>query len=57
MPKRFTNMPERLREPHDLAWGDLPVLFWKGMAITIVLGVITGLIWIGWRLIELHVLN
>ena len=57
MPKRFTNMPERLREPHDLAWGDLPVLFWKGMAITIVLGVITGQIWIGWRLIELHVLN
>jgi hypothetical protein len=57
MPKRFTNMPERLREPHDVAWGDLPVLFWKGMAITIVLGVITGLIWIGWRLIELHVLN
>ena len=57
MPKRFTNMPDRLREPHDLAWGDLPVLFWKGMAITIVLGVITGLIWIGWRLIELHVLN
>jgi hypothetical protein len=57
MPKRFTNMPERLREPHDMAWGDLPVLFWKGMAITIVLGVITGLIWIGWRLIELHVLN
>jgi hypothetical protein len=57
MPKRFTNMPERLREPHDVAWADLPVLFWKGMAITIVLGVITGLIWIGWRLIELHVLN
>ena len=57
MPKRFTNMPERLREPHDVAWGDLPVLFWKGMAITIVLGLITGLIWIGWRLIELHVLN
>ena len=57
MQKRFTNIPDRFREPHDMAWSDLPVLFWKGMAITIVLGVITGLIWIGWRLIELHVLN
>lgn len=57
MPKRFTNIPDRFREPHDMAWSDLPVLFWKGIAITIVLGVITGLIWIGWRLIELHVLN
>jgi len=57
MPKRFTNIPDRLREPHDVAWGDLPAVFWKGMAITVLLGVITGLIWIGWRLIELHVLN
>ena len=57
MPKRFTKIPDRFREPQDMAWSDLPVLFWKGMAITIVLGVITGLIWIGWRLIELHVLN
>ena len=57
MPRRFTNIPDRLREPHDVAWGDLPVLFWKGMAITVLLGLITGLIWIGWRLIELHVLN
>jgi len=57
MPKRFTNIPDRLREPHDVSWGDLPVLFWKGMAVTVLLGLITGLIWIGWRLIELHVLN
>jgi hypothetical protein len=40
-----------------VAWGDLPAVFWKGMAITVLLGLITGLIWIGWRLIELHVLN
>ena len=30
MPKRFTNIPDRFREPHDVAWSDLPVLFWKG---------------------------
>jgi hypothetical protein len=57
MPKRFTNIPDPLREPHDVAWGDLPAVFWKGMAIAVLLGLITGLIWIGWRLIELHVLN
>ena len=57
MPKRFSNVPDRFREPHDVAWSDLPAVFWKGMGITVLLGLITGLIWIGWRLFELHVLN
>jgi len=57
MPKRFSNVPERLREPHDVAWSDLPALFWKAMGITVLLGLITGLIWIGWRLFDLHVLR
>ena len=29
----------------------------RGIGYVFLIGVITGLIWIGWRLIELHVLN
>ena len=57
MPKRFSNVPEHLREPHHVAWSDLPPFYWKALGITIALGFITGLIWIAWRLFDLHVLN
>ena len=40
-----------------MAWSDLPPIYWKALAITILLGVVTGLIWIAWRLFDLHVLN
>jgi hypothetical protein len=53
MPKRFTNA----REPDQVAWSDLPPLYWKAMAIAIILGLVGGLGWIAWRLIELHVLK
>ena len=29
MPKRFTNVPEHWREPHQIAWSDLPPFYWK----------------------------
>jgi hypothetical protein len=57
MPKRFSNVPEHLREPHHVAWSNLPPLYWKAIGITIAIGFVTGLIWIAWRLFELHVLN
>jgi hypothetical protein len=57
MPKRFTNIPEHLREPHQIAWSDLPPIYWKAFGIALTLGLVTGLIWIAWRLFELHVLN
>ena len=57
MSKRFSNTPERLREPHQVGWSDLPALYWKALGITIVLGIVTGLTWIAWRLIDLHVLR
>jgi hypothetical protein len=57
MPKRFSNLPEHLREPHQVSWSDLPTIYWKALAITVVLGVVTGLAWIAWNLIDLHVLR
>jgi hypothetical protein len=57
MPKRFSNMPDHLREPHDVAWSDLPPIYWKALGITVLLGLISGLLWIGWKLVDIHVLN
>jgi hypothetical protein len=53
MPRRFS---ERFHE-HDLVrWSDLSGL---GMAFGVVLliGVVTGIVWIAWNLIRLHVLR
>ena len=57
MPKRFSNVPDHLREPHDVAWSDLPSIYWKALGITVLLGLISGLLWIGWKLVDIHVLN
>ena len=29
MPKRFSNVPEHLREPHHVAWSDFPFVTFK----------------------------
>ena len=57
MTKRFSNIPGHLREPQQVAWSDLPPIYWKALGIVVLLGFITGLMWIGWRLFDLHVLN
>jgi len=57
MPKRFSNVPEHLREPHQVSWSDLPPLYWKALGIALLLGFVSGLLWIGWRLFDLHVLR
>lgn len=57
MSKRFSNLPDHLREPHQVAWSDLPPIYWKALGITLLLGFITGLAWIAWRLFDLHVLK
>jgi hypothetical protein len=57
MAKRFSNVPEHRREPHQVAWSDLPPLYWKALGITLLVGFVTGLLWIAWRLFDLHVLK
>jgi hypothetical protein len=57
MPKRFSNVPEHLREPHEVAWTDLPPLYWRALGITLLLGLVTGVAWISWYLFDLHVLH
>lgn len=57
MPRRFSNVPEHLREPDRIGWSDLPGLYWKAIGVTVLLGILTGLVWIGWRIVEIHVLK
>ncbi|MEP0848650.1 MAG: hypothetical protein HRF50_17730 [Phycisphaerae bacterium] len=57
MPRRFSNVAEHLREPDRVGWSDLPGLYWKAIGITVLLGILTGLVWIGWRIVEIHVLE
>ena len=51
MARRFSN-PHRVREPELLAWADLPGWYWKAFGIALLLGMVTGLGWIGWKLFE-----
>ena len=57
MPKRFSNVPEHLREPHEVVWSDLPPIYWKAFGIALLLGMLTGIGWIAWKLFETHVLK
>ena len=49
MPRRFSNLPDSLREPHVLEWRG----FWRVYAIAIVvavgLGLASGLTWMAWQ--------
>ena len=51
MSRRFPN-PERFREPDHVVWTDLPGLYWKAFGIALLLGMLTGMGWIGWKLFE-----
>jgi hypothetical protein len=57
MPKRFSNVPEHLREPHEVAWTDLPPIYWKVFGIALLLGMLTATAWIAWKLFEVTVLK
>lgn len=54
MSKRFSSVPEHRREPDRVDWSDLPPLYWKALGITVLIGFVSGLIWIAWKLIDLH---
>ena len=57
MGRRFSKVPEHLREQDQVGWSDLPAVYWKAIGITVLLGILTGLVWIGWSLVRIHILN
>ena len=54
MSKRF---PDYRRDPELVAWSDLPPIVWKAFGIALLIGFVTGLGWIGWKLFEVNVLR
>ena len=57
MPKRFSKLAERDREPHELAWSDLPSVYWKALLIALAIGLMSGVGWMLWRMFEVRVLR
>lgn len=57
MPKRFSRLSERDREPHELAWSDFPSLYWKALLIALAIGLLSGVGWMAWRLFEARFLR
>jgi hypothetical protein len=54
---RFTNLPDHLREHHEIRSSDVPSFYWMAMGIAVLIGLVSGLIWIAWNLLKLHVLQ
>ena len=57
MSRRFSHYQDHQREPDQVVWSDLPPVYWKAFGIALLLGFVTGLGWIGWKLLELHFLR
>jgi hypothetical protein len=52
MPRRFSDPHE---EPELVRWSDFPELA-VAFGIALLVGLISGCVWIAWKLFELHVL-
>lgn len=50
------HLPDDLREPHDVEWPGFSRFYLKAIGITMLLGLVSGLVWIGWNIFRLHVL-
>jgi hypothetical protein len=53
MPRRF---PERDRDPELMRWTDVPGLA-LAFGIALLIGLGSGVVWIAWKLFEVHVLR
>ena len=56
MSHHFPQLPDDLREPHTIEWPGFLGFYLKAIGVAILVGLVTGLLWIGWRLLQLHVL-
>ena len=50
-------LPNYYREPELLHWSDLPKLVWIAFGVALLIGLVSGAIWIGWKLLDLRVLH
>jgi len=55
--RRFSHYQDHQREPDQVVWSDLPAVYWKAFGIALLLGFVTGLGWIGWKLFDFYILR
>ncbi len=56
MARHSPHLPDDLREPLDIEWPGFGSFYLKAIGITILLGFISGALWVAWNLLKLHVL-
>ena len=56
MSRHAPHLPDDLREDQDVELPGFSRFYLKAIGITILIGLVTGLLWIGWNLLKLHVL-
>ena len=52
MPRRFSNVPDHLREPHEVEVQGFWKIYFVAIGIVILLGLVTGTLYIAWRLLS-----
>jgi hypothetical protein len=52
MPPRFSSLPNRRRAPHEIEIRGFWNLYVVAIGIVILLGLVTGTLYIAWRLLE-----
>jgi TM2 domain-containing membrane protein YozV len=57
MARQSPHLPDDLREPLDLEWPGFARFYLKAIGIAILVGLISGALWIAWNLVKLHVLQ
>ena len=57
MPRRFQSTPDEHREPHEVEVPGVMRFYLIAIGVTILLGLLSGSLWIARNLILLHVLR
>ena len=52
MPGRFSHLPDHLREPHEVEVRGFWNVYLMAIVVVILLGVLSGSIWVVWRLVS-----
>ena len=52
MPRRVSHVPDHLREPHEVEIQGFWNVYVLAIGIVILLGLLSGSVWIAWRLLS-----
>ena len=52
MPRRFSNIPRHRRAPHEVEIQGFWNIYFVAIGIVILLGLVSGTLWIAWRLLS-----